>query len=47
MMEVNWMIHGFTSVTKIQFTTTLLTGTAGLLKTLDVRTGRLKDVKSH
>ena len=43
-MEVNWMIHGFTSVTKIQLATTLLTRTAGLLKTLDLRTGRLEEV---
>ena len=45
MMGVNWMIHGFTSVTKIQLATTLLTRTAGLLKTLDLRTGRLEEVK--
>ena len=43
MMEVNWMIHGFTSVTKIQLATTLLTRTAGLLETLDLRTGRLEE----
>ena len=42
-MEVNWTIHGFTSVTKIQLATTLLTRTAGLLKTLDLRTGRLEE----
>ena len=32
MMEVNWMIHGFTDVTKIQFTATFVDGNSRSFK---------------